>query len=435
MVNSIDRRIGIISLGCDKNRVDSERLAGLLAGAGFQIIWLDDPEPISLKALIINTCGFIQAAKEESINTILEAVELREEGYYQNLYVMGCLVERYKQILPKEIPEVDGWFGPEAFLDVLKTLGGRCDKKPDRILSSPQHYAYLKISEGCNRKCAFCAIPLMRGKFRSKSIEEIVEEAKALSDQGVKELILVAQDMSMYGADLYGKPALVELALRLSELQGIEWIRFHYLYPRPFPFDLVKLMHPSKSKVVPYVDMPVQHGSDEMLKRMRRATSRQYLLDIIKEMRDINPDIVFRTTFIVGFPGETDKHFEELLSFIELTRPERMGVFPYSHEEDTYAYKHFQDAVPEDVKKSRLSEAMNLYSDLISQWMKKQTGKKIPVIIDSVTSDYALGHSWWESPDVDPSVLLSPDPDLSKGQLVNATLTGFDSLDWFAEVN
>ncbi len=433
MTYSVDRRIGIISLGCDKNRVDSERLAGLLAGAGFQIIWLEDPEPINLKALIINTCGFIHSAKEESVNTILEAVDLKEEGYYQSLYVMGCLVERYKQILPEEIPEVDGWFGPEAFMDVLRTLGGRCDMKPQRVLSSPKHYAYLKVSEGCNRKCAFCAIPLMRGTFRSRSIEEIKAEAKELAKKGVKELLLVAQDMSMYGADIYNKPALKELALQLSDIEELEWIRFHYLYPRPFPYELIEIMHPSKSKVVPYVDMPVQHGSDEILRKMRRAITRQYLIDVINKMRDINPDVVFRTTFIVGFPGETQQHFEELLSFIEITHPERMGIFPYSHEEDTYAYKHFKDDVSEELKQKRIEQAMELYQVLVRQWMTQQIGRIVPVLVDSVTKDYVMGHTWWESPDVDSSIFLAPNKKITKGQLIHAELTGFDSLDWFGE--
>ena len=424
--------LNIVTLGCSKNKVDSEHLAALLNNA-YKIV--HDSEEKS-DVVIINTCGFIGDAKEESIDTILEYAELRKANKIKKLYVMGCLSERYKKELRKEIHEVDAFFGVEPVqhvaADILKS-DYHADYCCERVLSTPSHYAYLKISEGCNRHCAFCAIPLIRGEHKSVPMENLIKEAENLAKKGVKELILIAQDLTYYGYDIDGKSHIVELVQKLTEIAGIEWIRLHYGYPLGFPVELLELMR-DNPKICHYIDLPLQHVSTPILKAMRRGVTHEQTVEFVKKVRSYVPDIAFRSTFIVGFPGETEEQFNELIDFIKEMRFERAGVFAYSAEEGTPAYE-LEDNVPEDVKKARVDKFMDVQQDISLEINQKRLGKTEKVLIDRTEGGYYVGRTQYDSPEVDDEVLISmKDNDLQIGDFVNVKIIQADYFDCCGEV-
>ena len=424
--------LNIVTLGCSKNKVDSEHLAALLNNT-YKIV--HDSEEKS-DVVIINTCGFIGDAKEESIDTILEYAELRKANQIKKLYVMGCLSERYKKELRKEIHEVDAFFGVEPVqhvaADILKS-DYHADYCCERVLSTPSHYAYLKISEGCNRHCAFCAIPLIRGEHKSVPMENLIKEAENLAKKGVKELILIAQDLTYYGYDIDGKSHIVELVQKLTEIDGIEWIRLHYGYPLGFPVELLELMRDNK-KICHYIDLPLQHISTPILKAMRRGVTHEQTVEFVKKVRSYVPDIAFRSTFIVGFPGETEEQFNELIDFIKEMRFERAGVFAYSAEEGTPAYE-LEDDVPEDVKKARVDKFMDVQQDISLEINQKRLGRIEKVLIDRTEGGYYVGRTQYDSPEVDDEVLISmKDNKLEIGTFVNVKINQADYFDCYGEV-
>ena len=418
--------LNIVTLGCSKNKVDSEHLAALLNNT-YKIV--HDSEEKS-DVVIINTCGFIGDAKEESIDTILEYAELRKANKIKKLYVMGCLSERYKKELSKEIHEVDAFFGVEPVqhvaADILKS-DYHAEYCCERVLSTPSHYAYLKISEGCNRHCAFCAIPLIRGDHKSVPMEDLVKEAENLAKKGVKELILIAQDLTYYGYDIDGKSHIVELVQKLTEIDGIEWIRLHYGYPLGFPVELLELMR-DNAKICHYIDLPLQHVSTPILKAMRRGVDHEQTVEFVKKVRSYVPDIAFRSTFIVGFPGETEEQFNELIDFIKEMRFERAGVFAYSAEEGTPAYE-LEDDVPEEVKKARVDKFMDVQQDISLEINSKRLGRTEKVLIDRTEG------TQYDSPEVDDEVLISmKDNKLEIGTFVNVRINQADYFDCYGEV-
>lgn len=424
--------LNIVTLGCSKNKVDSEHLAALLNNT-YKIVHDSDEKS---DVVIINTCGFIGDAKEESIDTILEYAELRKANKIKKLYVMGCLSERYKKELSKEIHEVDAFFGVEPVqhvaADILKS-----DYHPEycceRVLSTPSHYAYLKISEGCNRHCAFCAIPLIRGDHKSVPMGNLVKEAENLAKKGVKELILIAQDLTYYGYDIDGKSHIVELVQKLTEVDGIEWIRLHYGYPLGFPVELLELMR-DNPKICHYIDLPLQHVSTPILKAMRRGVTREQTIEFVKKVRSYVPDIAFRSTFIVGFPGETEEQFNELIDFIKEMRFERAGVFAYSAEEGTPAYE-LKDDVPEEVKKARVDKFMDVQQDISLEINSKRLGRTEKVLIDRTEGGYYVGRTQYDSPEVDDEVLISmKDNKIEIGSFVNVKIIQADYFDCYGEV-
>ena len=425
--------LNIVTLGCSKNKVDSEHLAALLNNT-YKIV--HDSEEKS-DVVIINTCGFIGDAKEESIYTILEYAELRKANKIKKLYVMGCLSERYKKELRKEIHEVDAFFGVEPVqhvaADILKS-DFHADYCCERVLSTPSHYAYLKISEGCNRHCAFCAIPLIRGDHKSVPMENLVKEAENLAKKGVKELILIAQDLTYYGYDIDGKSHIVELVQKLTEIDGIEWIRLHYGYPLGFPVELLELMR-DNPKICHYIDLPLQHISTPILKAMRRGVTHEQTVEFVKKVRSYVPDIAFRSTFIVGFPGETEEQFNELIDFIKEMRFERAGVFAYSAEEGTPAYE-LEDDVPEDVKKARVDKFMDVQQDISLEINQKRLGRTEKVLIDRTEGGYYVGRTQYDSPEVDDEVLISmKDNDLQIGSFVNVKIIQADYFDCYGAIS
>ncbi len=424
--------LNIVTLGCSKNKVDSEHLAALLNNT-YKIVHDSDEKS---DVVIINTCGFIGDAKEESIDTILEYAELRKANKIKKLYVMGCLSERYKKELSKEIHEVDAFFGVEPVqhvaADILKS-DFHAEYCCERVLSTPSHYAYLKISEGCNRHCAFCAIPLIRGDHKSVPMENLVKEAENLAKKGVKELILIAQDLTYYGYDIDGKSHIVELVQKLTEVDGIEWIRLHYGYPLGFPVELLELMR-DNPKICHYIDLPLQHISTPILKAMRRGVTREQTIEFVKKVRSYVPDIAFRSTFIVGFPGETEEQFNELIDFIKEMRFERAGVFAYSAEEGTPAYE-LEDDVPEDVKKARVDKFMDVQQDISLEINSKRLGRTEKVLIDRTEGGYYVGRTQYDSPEVDDEVLISmKDNKIEIGSFVNVKITQADYFDCYGEV-
>ena len=425
--------LNIVTLGCSKNKVDSEHLAALLNNT-YKIV--HDSEEKS-DVVIINTCGFIGDAKEESIDTILEYAELRKANKIKKLYVMGCLSERYKKELRKEIHEVDAFFGVEPVqhvaADILKS-DFHADYCCERVLSTPSHYAYLKISEGCNRHCAFCAIPLIRGEHKSVPMENLVKEAENLAKKGVKELILIAQDLTYYGYDIDGKSHIVELVQKLTEIDGIEWIRLHYGYPLGFPVELLELIRDNK-KICHYIDLPLQHISTPILKAMRRGVTHEQTVEFVKKVRSYVPDIAFRSTFIVGFPGETEEQFNELIDFIKEMRFERAGVFAYSAEEGTPAFE-LEDDVPEDVKKARVDKFMDVQQDISLEINQKRLGKTERVLIDRTEGGYYVGRTQYDSPEVDDEVLISmKDNNLQIGTFVNVKIIQADYFDCYGVIS
>jgi ribosomal protein S12 methylthiotransferase len=424
--------LNIVTLGCSKNKVDSEHLAALL-NDNYKIVHDSDGKS---DVVIINTCGFIGDAKEESIDTILEYAELRKANKIKKLYVMGCLSERYKKELNAEIHEVDAFFGVEPVqhvaADILKS-DYHAEYCCERVLSTPSHYAYLKISEGCNRHCAFCAIPLIRGDHKSVPMADLLKETENLAEKGVKELILIAQDLTYYGYDIDGKSHIVELVQKLTEIDGIEWIRLHYGYPLGFPVELLELMR-DNPKICHYIDLPLQHVSTPILKAMRRGVDHEQTVEFVKKVRSYVPDIAFRSTFIVGFPGETEEQFEELLDFIKEMRFERAGVFAYSAEEGTPAFE-LDDDVSEEVKQARVSKFMDVQQDISLEINSKRLGRMEKVLIDRTEGGYYVGRTQYDSPEVDDEVLISmKDNKLEIGSFVNVKITQADYFDCYGEV-
>lgn len=423
-------KINVVTLGCSKNVYDSEVLMGQLKANGKDVAHEEEGNIV-----VINTCGFINNAKEESVNTILEYIQKKQEGEVDKVFVTGCLSERYKPDLQKEIPDVDQYFGTTELPNLLKALGAdyKHELIGERLTTTPKNYAYLKIAEGCDRPCSFCAIPLMRGKHKSTPIEEIVIEAEKLASKGVKELILIAQDLTYYGLDIYKKRNLAELLEALVKVEGIEWIRLHYAFPTGFPLDVLEVMN-REPKICNYLDIPLQHISDELLKSMRRGTTKEKTTKLIQEFRAKVPEMTIRTTLIVGYPGETESHFQELKKWVKEMRFERLGCFTYSHEENTHAYKLIDD-VPNDVKQERANQIMELQSQISWEMNQEKIGKEFKVVIDRKEGDYFVGRTEFDSPDVDNEVLIDATKAyLKTGEFTTVKITDAADFDLYAEV-
>lgn len=416
------KRIDVISLGCSKNLVDSERLLKQLELSGFQAFHNSDN--VDGDIVIINTCGFIGDAKEESINTILTYAEAKNEGRIKELYVMGCLSERYRDNLLAEIPEIDRIYGKFDWINIVSDIIKRnpATMPYDRVITTPSHYTYLKIAEGCNRFCAFCAIPLITGRYKSRSIEEILEEVRMLVGKGVKEFNVIAQDLSSYGLDIYKRLALPELIDRMAEIDGVKWIRLHYAYPSEFPYEILDVMA-RHSNVCNYLDIALQHINDDVLKNMRRHITKEETLALIRTIREKVPGIHIRTTLMVGFPGETEDAFNELKEFVREAKFERMGAFAYCEEDDTYAAKNFSDSIPQEVKESRLEEIMTIQEDVALESNQSKIGKTMTVVIDREEPDYFVGRTEFDSPEVDPEVLIDKDDRLTVGNFYDVEIT------------
>ena len=424
--------IRVVTLGCAKNTVDSEVLMGQLKLNNIRV--LRDGEKGREDSVIINTCGFINDAKEESIETILGFIDAKKSRKLKQVYVMGCLSERFKEPLQKEIPEVDEYFGVRDLSEIVTRMGAsyRKDLLGERYLTTPNHYAYLKIAEGCDRTCSFCAIPGIRGKHISRPIEDIVDEAKKLADQGVKELLLISQDLTYYGIDLYKKQMLPELVTILSDLRLFTWIRLHYLFPTTFPEELLNVMA-SRPDVCNYVDIPLQHISDRILKSMRRGVDKAGTYNLIAKFRQQLPEAVVRAAFIVGYPGETDAEFEELKTFIYDTKFDRVGVFTYSHEEDTFAFG-LTDDVPAEVKQSRAAEIMEMQQSISLELNQLKVGKSFKIVMDRLEGEFFVGRTEFDSPEVDNEVLISSTAKLKIGEFYTAKITEADSFDLYGEI-
>lgn len=423
-------KVNIVTLGCSKNLVDSEVLLTQLRGNGVNAVHESANDDASV--VVINTCGFIDNAKQESIDTILRYVDAKEEGLVDKVYVTGCLSQRYKDDLEKEIPDVDAWFGTRDLSRLLKQF--KADYKQElvgeRILTNPSHFAYMKISEGCDRPCSFCAIPLMRGHHISRPMEELVLEAKNLAKQGTKELLLIAQDSTYYGLDLYKKRNLAELLQRLSDVEGIDWIRLHYAFPTGFPLDVLDVMA-QRSNICNYLDIPLQHGSSNMLKLMRRGTTREKTEQLLETIREKVPGIAIRTTLIAGHPGETEKDFQEMLAFVEKSRFERLGLFNYSHEENTHAFS-MKDDVPEEIKQQRTDEVMELQQGISLELNQQKVGKTFKVLIDRKDGGEFIGRTEFDSPEVDNEVILDATKNyLRIGDFVNVEITSATEFDLY----
>ena len=424
------KKINVITLGCSKNVVDSEVLMGQLAANGKEVVHEDRGDIV-----VINTCGFIDNAKQESINTILDAVEAKERGEVEKVFVMGCLSERYKPDLEKEIPNVDQYFGTRELPFLLKQLGAdyKHELVGERLTTTPKHYAYLKISEGCDRPCSFCAIPLMRGGHISKPIEKLTEEARSLAKSGTKELILIAQDLTYYGLDLYKKRALADLLREVATVEGIEWIRLHYAFPSGFPEDVLEIIR-TEPKVCNYIDIPLQHINSDLLKSMRRGTTAEKTNDLLRKFREYAPDMAIRTTLIVGYPGETEEIFQQLKSWVAEQRFDRLGCFTYSHEENTHAY-HLQDDIPQEVKERRVEEIMELQSHISWEKNQEKIGKVFRCIFDRKEGNYFVGRTEFDSPDVDNTVLVEATyVYISPGSFMNIKITAAEEFDLYGVV-
>ena len=416
------KRIDVISLGCSKNLVDSERLLKQLELSGFQAFHNSDN--VDGDIVIINTCGFIGDAKEESINTILTYAEAKNEGRIKELYVMGCLSERYRDDLLAEIPEIDRIYGKFDWVNIVSDIIKRnpATMPYDRVITTPSHYTYLKIAEGCNRFCAFCAIPLITGRYKSRPIEEILEEVRMLVGKGVKEFNVIAQDLSSYGLDIYKRLALPELIDRMAEIDGVKWIRLHYAYPSEFPYEILDVMA-RHSNVCNYLDIALQNINNDVLKNMRRHITKEETLALIRTIREKVPGIHIRTTLMVGFPGETEEAFNELKEFVREAKFERMGAFAYCEEDDTYAAKNFSDSIPQEVKESRLEKIMAIQEDVALESNQSKIGKTMTVVIDREEPDYFVGRTEFDSPEVDPEVLIDKDDRLTVGNFYDVEIT------------
>ncbi|MCX6190328.1 MAG: 30S ribosomal protein S12 methylthiotransferase RimO [Bacteroidetes bacterium] len=430
--NIPNENINVITLGCSKNTVDSEMLMGQLAANGKNVM---HEGTLQGGTVIINTCGFIENAKEESINTILNFAERRKNGELDKLIVMGCLSERYQQELKLEIKNVDGWFGTHHLPEILKSVGADYKKEllGERLQTTPKHYAYVKISEGCNRPCAFCAIPLMRGNHTSKPYEELEFEIKGLVRNGIKEIMLIAQDTTYYGIDIYGERKLPELLKRLANIDGLEWIRLHYAYPSQFPLKALDVMREYKN-ICNYIDMPLQHITDNMLKTMRRGITKQRTQKLVDQIRNKIPDIGFRTTLLVGHPGETEKDQQELMEFVAKNKFDRLGVFTYSHEENTAAYQ-LPDSIPQPVKQERADEVMTLQEEISAELNQAKIGQTYKILIDKIDGENYVGRSEYDSPEVDNEVLVSTLNNYARlGDFVNVKITDATEFDLIGEV-
>lgn len=427
-------QIDIVTMGCSKNLVDSETLMKLFEDNGYHCV--HDPKRPQGEIAVINTCGFIEDAKQESIDTILEFIQAKEEGRLRKLYVMGCLSQRYQKELEAEMPEVDKFYGKFNYKELLKELG-KADVPAcsgTRHLTTPHHYAYIKISEGCNRRCAYCAIPIITGKHVSRPMDEILDEVRQLVADGVKEFQIIAQELTYYGVDLDGKHHITELISRMADIPGVKWIRLHYAYPNQFPLDLLDVMR-EKPNVCKYLDIALQHISDNMLNRMHRHVSKQETIELLKTIRERVPGIHIRTTLMVGFPGETQEDFHELLEFVRTQRFERMGAFAYSEEEGTYSANNYEDDVPAEVKQRRLDELMILQQEISAEVEAEKVGKILKVIIDRKEGDYYIGRTEFCSPEVDPEVLImAGEKRLRVGCFYNVKITQSEEFDLYGEV-
>ena len=414
--------VDIVSLGCSKNLVDSEHLMKQFLANGYEV--KHNPEMVEGEIVVVNTCGFIQDAQEESIETILELGKAKGDGRIGKLFVMGCLSERFMQDLQGEMPEVDKFYGKFNWKNLLGDLGKSYyqDLAAERVLSTPKHYAYIKIAEGCNRFCAFCAIPLITGRFKSEPMELILDEVRNLVSKGVKEFNVIAQDLSSYGLDLYGEQKLPELIDKMAQIPGVEWIRLHYLYPAQFPYGILPVMQ-KHDNVCKYLDLALQHISDNVLGNMRRHIGKDDTLALLQRIRKEVPGIHIRTTLMVGFPGEGDAEFEELLEFTQNAKFERMGAFAYSEEAGTYAEKHFRDDIPQDVKLERLQKLMDLQENISMEIQESKVGKTFRVIVDREDSDYYVGRTEFDSPEVDPEVLIAKTCTLKHGEFYDVKIT------------
>ena len=424
--------IDFITLGCSKNLVDSETLMGLFEAHGYHVT--HDAEHPQGEIAVVNTCGFIEDAKQESIDTILELAQAKEEGHLKRLYVMGCLSERYLADLEKEIPEVDGWYGKFNYKQLLKDLENLetldC-LDVHRKITTPNHYVYLKIAEGCDRHCAYCAIPLITGKHQSRPMQEILDEVRYLVSQGTKEFNVIAQELTYYGVDIDGQQHIAELIEQMADIEGVEWIRLHYAYPAHFPWDLLRVMR-EKKNVCNYLDIALQHISDHMLDRMKRHVTKEETYELIRRMRREVPGIHIRTTLMVGFPGETEEDFEELIAFTKWARFERMGAFAYSEEEGTYSAEHYQDDVPGEVKQRRLDKLMRVQQNISAELEAQKIGQTLRVIIDRIEGDWYIGRTEFCSPEVDPEVLIPAQEDLHIGEFYEVRITDAEEFDLYA---
>lgn len=427
------KKINVITLGCSKNTVDSEHLMARLAAAGYEVLF--DSDRTDAKVVVINTCGFIGDAKQESIEMILRAAEAKKAGRIEHLFVIGCLSERYADELRREIPEVDEYFGARTWEGITRALGASEDPAlaTERRLTTPKHYAYLKISEGCNWKCGYCAIPLIRGPHVSVPMEELEEEARKLAAGGVRELIVIAQDTTYYGIDLYGKRCLAELLRRLCRIDGIEWIRLHYAYPAAFPEDVIEVMA-SEPKICKYLDIPFQHISDAQLSAMLRRHTKAEAMELIRKLREAIPDLALRTTLLVGYPGEKEADFEELLAFVREVRFDRLGVFAYSEEEGTWSAEKLQNDVPEEVKQQRVERIMALQNEISRENNLRRVGRTERVLIDSRQGDWYVGRTQYDSPEVDEEILIPADAKrLLKGHFYTIRITSAEDYDLYGE--
>ncbi|NOU17977.1 MAG: 30S ribosomal protein S12 methylthiotransferase RimO [Bacteroidales bacterium] len=427
------RKINVVTLGCSKNIVDSEFLMKQLDFDGWEVV--HDSNDTSAKVVVINTCGFIADAKEESTDTIIRFVNAKNQGVIDRVYVMGCLSQRYKDDLSKEIPEVDGFYGVTDLPEILKDLKSKYSNEVanDRMLLTPNHYAYLKISEGCNWGCGYCAIPLIRGKHISRSIESLVDEATKIAQNGIKELLIIAQDSTYYGLDLYGKRMLAELIEKLSEIKGIEWIRIHYAYPSNFPISLIDVIK-NNPKVCKYIDIPFQHISDNMLKIMRRGLTKDETIKLVDNLRKSIPDIAIRTTFLVGHPGETEQDFRELVDFVKESKFDRIGVFTYSEEEGTYSANNYPDKISSSVKNRRFNKIMEIQREISLSNNSKRVGKVYKVIIDRIEDENFIGRTEYDSPEVDQEVIIKSDKKIAVGDFINVKITSCDDYDLMGEM-
>jgi ribosomal protein S12 methylthiotransferase len=427
------KTIHFITLGCSKNLVDSEHLMKQIEYAGYTVT--HNSGHIKNGTVIINTCGFIQDAKQESIDTMLEFAQAKLEGKIQNLFVIGCLSEIYKDELKKEIPEVDQFFGVRNFEDILKIIGVGYNPGlwSDRVQTTPKHFAYLKISEGCDRSCAFCSIPAIRGKHISLPMEELVKEASKLALSGVKELLVIAQDITYYGLDIYKEQKLAALLKELVNVDGIEWIRLHYAYPHKFPEDVLEVMK-ANPKICRYIDIPFQHISDNMLTKMRRSNTKQQTIQLIQKLRDQIPGIAIRTTLLTGHPGETQADFEELVDFVKQARFDRLGVFAYSHEENAFAYTHYADDVPEEVKQERVEVIMQIQQQISLEINELKIGKEFKVLVDRKEGDYWIGRTEFDSPEVDGEVLIPLTEKIKPGKFYQVKIKDATEFDLFGEL-
>ena len=425
----VHNRIDIVTLGCSKNLVDSERLQKLFCKKGYECFV--DAAEVEGDTVVINTCGFIGDAKEESVNTILQFAEAKTKGEIEKLYVMGCLSERYLDDLQKEIPEVDKYYGKFDWSKMVEEMPEREHKAS--LQKNVKHYSYIKISEGCDRHCAYCAIPVMTGKHKSRTIKDIISEIKELVSEGVKECQVIAQELTYYGVDLYGKRRIADLISQMADVEGVEWIRLHYAYPNQFPMDLLDVMR-EKPNVCKYLDIALQHISTSVLKRMRRDTTKEETMQLVTSLREKVPGITLRTTLMVGFPGETEEEFAELVDFVKWARFERMGAFTYSEEDGTYSADHYKDDIPEEVKQQRLDKLMRVQQRISAEIMEQRVGETMKVIIDRQEGDWFVGRNEFSSPEVDPEVLIPFKEGIEIGEFYDVEITGAEEFDLYAKL-